>query len=112
MNADIVGALEQLEKSWQAFEHKGKPMTKEQVREVLVYGIKKGYKTTGELSDEEVDLVIGALVELNCMACGKSCVVSPPEMCCNGKDCGCMGMPIDSVVCSQECNDRLLKKHK
>lgn len=25
MNADLAGALEQLEKSWKAFEHKGKP---------------------------------------------------------------------------------------
>lgn len=64
MNADIVGALEQLEKSWKAFEHKGKPMTKEQVREVLVYGIKKGYKTTAELSDQEVDVIIGSLATI------------------------------------------------
>lgn len=55
MKADLVGALEQLEKSWKAFEHKGKPMTKEQVRKALVYGIKKGYKHTGELTDEDVD---------------------------------------------------------
>jgi hypothetical protein len=55
MNADLVGALEQLEKSWKAFEHKGKPMTKEQVRKALVYGIKKGYKHTGELTDEDID---------------------------------------------------------
>lgn len=55
MNADLVGALEQLDKSWKAFEHKGKPMTKEQVRKALVYGIKKGYKHTGELTDEDVD---------------------------------------------------------
>lgn len=59
MNADIVGALERLDKSWRAFEHKGKPMTKDQVRRVLVYGIQKGYKDTGQLSDEEVDMVIG-----------------------------------------------------
>jgi hypothetical protein len=58
MRADIVGALEQLDKSWKAFEHRGKPMTKEQVRKVLVYGIKKGYKHTGELTDEEVDSII------------------------------------------------------
>lgn len=55
MNADLVGALEQLNKSWKAFEHKGKPMTKEQVRKALVYGIKKGYKHTGELTDEDID---------------------------------------------------------
>lgn len=51
MNSDLVGALEQLEKSWKAFEHKEKPMTKEQVRKALVYGIQKGYKHTGQLTD-------------------------------------------------------------
>lgn len=55
MHADLVGALEQLEKSWRAFEHKGNPMTKEQVRKALVYGIKKGYEHTGQLTDEDVD---------------------------------------------------------
>lgn len=58
MKADIVGALEQLDTSWKAFEHKGKPMTKDQVRKVLVYGIQKGYSDTGQLTDEEVDEVI------------------------------------------------------
>ncbi len=58
MNADLVGALEQIEKSWKAFEHKGEPMTKEQVRKVLVYGIQKGYDNTGQLTDEEVDNVL------------------------------------------------------
>lgn len=58
MHADLVGALEQLEKSWIAFEHNGKPMTKEQVRTALVYGIKKGYKTTAELTDEDMEIVL------------------------------------------------------
>ena len=61
MNADLVGALEQIEKSWKAFEHKGKPMTKEQVRKVLVYGIRKGYDNTGQLTDVEVDEVINSI---------------------------------------------------
>ena len=60
MNADLVGALEQLDISWKAFEHKGKPMTKEQVRKALVYGIQKGYKHTGQLTDEDVDSAIGS----------------------------------------------------
>lgn len=58
MNADLAGALEQLETSCKAFEHKGKPMTKEQVRKVLVYGLQKGYKHTGELTDSDVDAAI------------------------------------------------------
>ena len=58
MHADINGAYEQLENSYKAFEHKGQPMTKGQVRKVLLYGIKKGYKSTAEFSDEEVDEII------------------------------------------------------
>lgn len=58
MNADIKGALKQLNKSYKCFEHKGKRMTKEQVRKVLVYGLQKGYETTDELSDQEVDKII------------------------------------------------------
>ena len=59
MNADLQGALEQINKSWRAFTHRGRPMSKEQVKRCLEYGIKKGYKTTSELKDEEVDKIIG-----------------------------------------------------
>lgn len=55
MNADLQGALNQLNKSYRAFEHKGKRLTKIQVKMILEYGIKKGYKSTAELTDEEVD---------------------------------------------------------
>ena len=58
MHADLVGALEQINKSYKAFEHKGQKLSKDQVRKVLKYGISKGYKTTAELSDEEVDNVL------------------------------------------------------
>lgn len=58
MHADLIGALEQLNKSYKAFEHRGQKMSKDQVRKVLKYGIEKGYKTTAELTDEEVDKVL------------------------------------------------------
>ena len=58
MNADIKGALNQLNKSWKAFTHKGKPMTKLQVKKVLEYGLKRGYDHTGQLTDHEVDLIL------------------------------------------------------
>ncbi len=58
MNADIKGALVRINRTYRAFEHNGKPMTKEQVRKVLEYGISKGYTNTGQLSDEEVDKVL------------------------------------------------------
>lgn len=58
MDADIEGAYENLEKSWRVFEHRGKPMTKNQVRQVLLHGIKKGYESTSEFTDEEIDQII------------------------------------------------------
>lgn len=58
MDADIKGALEQINKSYKAFEHRGKRMTKLQVKKVLEYALEKGYKSTGELSDSEVDTIL------------------------------------------------------
>lgn len=58
MHADIKGALDQLNTSWKAFFHKGKRMSKKQVKLVLEYAQKKGYKTTAELSDDEVDQIV------------------------------------------------------
>ena len=58
MHADIKEALAQINKSWKAFEHKGVPMTKNQVRVVLTYANGKGYKSTAELSENEVDNLI------------------------------------------------------
>lgn len=58
MHADIKGALAQINTSWKTFEHKGVPMTKKQVIVVLTYANAKGYKTTAELSDDEVDKLI------------------------------------------------------
>jgi hypothetical protein len=46
-------------------------------------------------------------VELSCMVCGELFIGPEPETCCSGRDCGCMGMPIDPVVCSKECYDNL-----
>jgi ribulose bisphosphate carboxylase small subunit len=58
MHADLQGALDQINRSYKAFEHRGKKMSKEQVRRVLQYGLKRGYKTTAELTDSEVDAVL------------------------------------------------------
>ena len=61
MNADVKGALAQLNKSWSAFTHKGERMSKSEVKAVLEYAVSKGYKTTAELSDNEVDQIINNL---------------------------------------------------
>jgi len=58
MHADIKGALAQIDRSWKAFEHRGVPMTKNQVKVVLTYANAKGYKTTAELKEDEVDNLI------------------------------------------------------
>lgn len=63
MHADIQGALQQINTSWRAFEHRGMPMGKDQVKKVLEYASNKGYKTTAELSDEEVDNVLSGKQE-------------------------------------------------
>ncbi len=58
MNADCKGALAQINKSWKAFVHNDKPMTKAQVKSVLEYAVKKGYEHTGLLSNEEIETII------------------------------------------------------
>lgn len=49
----------------------------------------------------------GEETDLNCMYCNVQFKGSKPKMCCSGVDCGCMGMPIDPVVCSKGCYDML-----
>ena len=82
MHADLTGALEQINTSYKAFEHRGQRMSKQQVRKVLKYGLSKGYKTTAELTDSEVDTILGLhicyktneLCKYNCKGlCRDSC---------------------------------------
>ena len=49
------------------------------------------------------------LVDLECMGCGKHFMGDLPRMCCSGFECGCMGLPVDPVCCSKECEDRIVK---
>lgn len=58
MNADCKGALAQINKSYKAFVHKDRAMSKAEVKAVLEYAIEKGYDHTGMLSDEEVDNIL------------------------------------------------------
>lgn len=48
-------------------------------------------------------------MESNCVVCGKDIEVT---ICCSGRDCGCMGMPIDPPVCSDKCYDELMNNYK
>jgi len=100
MKADCKGALAQLNKSWKAFTHNDKPMTKMQVKAVLEYAVKKGYEHTGLLSAKEVDNIIASVenvqenlifneVPLNwydwtCDLCGSDDVTESPAQ---GRNC-------------------------
>jgi hypothetical protein len=44
------------------------------------------------------------------MVCGKEFMGKESVTCCSGRDCGCMGMPIDPIVCSSECYDNIGNK--
>lgn len=43
----------------------------------------------------------------NCLICRKPVPDYVPEMCCNGQECGCMGLPINPCTCSKECDEAL-----
>lgn len=44
-----------------------------------------------------------------CDICGTEIEV---QMCCSGRECGCMGLPVEPPVCSEECYDKLMSKSK
>lgn len=46
-------------------------------------------------------------IMLTCIGCGAEFEGESPKMCCSGEQCGCMGMPIDPVICSKECYEKL-----
>lgn len=35
----------------------------------------------------------------NCEQCGKPVPDYEPQFCCNGQDCGCLGLPIEPCLC-------------
>ncbi len=43
----------------------------------------------------------------NCEICGKEIEI---QMCCNGRECGCMGLPIEPPVCSDQCEQQYMDK--
>lgn len=47
-------------------------------------------------------------MKLNCVVCDKEFEGEEPKMCCSGKECGCMGLPLEPIVCSNECYDKLV----
>lgn len=41
------------------------------------------------------------------MVCGHEFEWPEPQMCCDGRECGCRGLPVDPIVCSEECYNNL-----
>lgn len=48
-------------------------------------------------------------VILRCMHCEEHYIGKEPQRCCDGQHCGCMGLPVEPVVCSDECFKRWMK---
>lgn len=55
---------------------------------------------------------IGKLEAQSCVSCRDEFMGRPPQMCCSGYECGCMGQPIDPVVCSDNCYDEIINRYK
>ena len=43
------------------------------------------------------------LEELECLNCGEIFWGEELKGCCSGKDCGCLGLPINPPICSRTC---------
>ena len=53
------------------------------------------------------------LVAINCEVCGEEYWDEEPKGCCDGRECGCMGRPINGpFVCSEECYNKGYNKGK
>lgn len=42
-----------------------------------------------------------------CIVCGEIVSDYKPEYCCDGRNCGCMGKPLEPPICSKECYDKI-----
>ncbi|BBQ09288.1 MULTISPECIES: hypothetical protein [Elizabethkingia] len=61
MHADLKGALNHINTSYKAFVHNGKSLTKNQVEIILKAGIAKGYDSTADFKENEVDQILKQL---------------------------------------------------
>ena len=50
------------------------------------------------------------IITQHCEVCGKEFEGPEPVFCCNMFDCGCQGLPLEPIVCSEECYDKLVNK--
>ena len=46
-----------------------------------------------------------------CIICGKKILNYKPEYCCNDRECGCQGLPIEPPLCeNKKCQDHIYGK--
>lgn len=85
-------------------------------REIVALYKKQGYKES--FVTRTIDEALaewkgsGKGVELTCMVCGEKFMGPEPKMCCSGRDCGCMGLPVEPIVCSKECYEKGIPPQK
>lgn len=65
-------------------------------------GYEYGYELMRETTKNEIPKE-RTLVTLKCEVCGTSFLGPEPQRCCDGRDCTCLGLPMDPIVCSEEC---------
>lgn len=61
MNASVKGCLLNFNKAWKMFDYKGRPMRKEEVKAVLEWADNQGIKSTGDIPDDKIALIIDYL---------------------------------------------------
>lgn len=43
-----------------------------------------------------------------CLICGAPVFGYEPSYCCSGRECACMGLPLEPCICSKKCYDALM----
>jgi hypothetical protein len=51
------------------------------------------------------------LVKLICRSCEIEYEGQEPQTCCSGRDCGCMGQPIEPILCD-DCYVKMMESRK
>ncbi|RJE88606.1 hypothetical protein D3P07_11465 [Paenibacillus sp. 1011MAR3C5] len=46
-----------------------------------------------------------------CIVCDAQVYDYEPQMCCDGRECGCMGKPLEPPLCSTECEEKVFGKY-
>lgn len=54
MHGSIKGALKRIDTSHRFFEHLNTTLTIDQLRQILMYGLEQGYRSTAEIDDSDI----------------------------------------------------------